>query len=47
MEKANPNSINFRSTYWALLEPGTGPTRKMWFLPTHSLLLKMDDYDRE
>lgn len=47
MEKANLSSVKYRSTYWARLEPWAGPTRKTGFLPTQSLLLKINDYNRE
>ena len=47
MEKANLSSVKYRSTYWAWLEPWAGPMRKTGFLLTQSLLLKIDDYNRE
>lgn len=47
MEKANLSSVKYRSTYWALLEPWAGPTRKTGFLPAQSLLLGINDYNRE
>ena len=47
MEKANLSSVKYRNTYWARLEPWAGPTGKMEFLPTRSLPLKTDDYNRE